>query len=1070
MGIVACAVTLAVGAAGLSVSPAVADDAPLSQGCTNLNNPAFDAAYASVDDLPGSHARRGVFGPKEVAVFTATRTSGAATAPDGMVTVTDEGPPFAQSQESFPAYVDGVSVLAVPLVQTFAARQFGWYSTAVSWNVKCGADANGNSVIDSEEVPAVDAPGTPGIATVVSGDGTLTATVVPATSGGPVDSYTLTASTRPPGDVDNTTSEVVGSCTVAAGSVPLSCTISGLSMGSVHVVKAVASGPGGTSELSPSSAKVVPVTNAGVAELFRCDGAPGQPRSIPVSLTGLKHVGTRAQRELAIRMTPALPAGSGTLILHASLMGTPDSSPVDGYRFSAWASTMTTLLDPQGVGFVPNSAGDAGTGVTTTVLSREVMPGSSGVYPQQFLTGQNDSTFRLYNQGALFLPAPDSPYCADLRTYPVRFGADTNFFALARFLDDPRIIPGAPVVRPGSDSATVTITPPRAADEVTSYTVTASPGGKTCTVPDPAASLSCTITGLTALPDNQRYTFTSTATGPWGAAATNTFAGFGSGTPSANDPTAGSASAVSAASPVGVPVATPVTITGANLTKVYGEVDPAAVTTPTITGVVEGEALTQQPTCQRVAGENVGEKAITCSGATSPVSPITGTPAYAFTYVDGALTITKRPITVTPNGQSIVFGDPLPTSFPYTVTSGSLVAGDQIGGGCVVSAVPTRPKNAGTYPILCSSLTAGSNYDLTVGAANFVITKKAGVVTPDAQTITFGDADPTFTYSVSGVPDGYALDTPPTCGVTGAHTNAGQYTISCSGGADKNVDLTQTATATLTVNKASVVVTAKNATKVYGAAEPTYGFTTTGAGTVTQVNCGVSGAHAGAGEYPIECGGGTAGPNYTVTYQPGTLTVTKAALTLTADDKSRTTAQANPTLTYTPTGLVNNDTTATAFTGTPELSTTATSTSPVGPYPISIAAGTVSSTNYDITYVPGTLTVTAAAPPGKPTPTLSPGALVITTKNKGKTVKSITVSATLTDRGVGLKGKTVSFSVPGINLCTAKTTTAGVATCKIGAFRAAAILFHGGYTASFAGDATNNKTSVFSRNVRVVKS
>jgi len=502
----------------------------------------------------------------------------------------------------------------------------------------------------------------------------------------------------------------------------------------------------------------------------------------------------------------------------------------------------------------------------------------------------------------------------------------------------------------------------------------------------------------------------------------------------------------------------PVTITADNLSKTYGDVDPSS--TYQVTGLEAGDNLTKVPACIRVPGENVGTKTVTCSGAEAAAK-------YEITYVAGSLTIAKRPVTVTPNGQSIMVGDALPASYPYTVTSGGLAFADAISGTCGVSGTP---KDAGTYPITCPSLSAGSNYDLTVGTANLVISKKAGVVTPDAKTITFGDSDPTFTYTISGVPDDYTLDTPPTCGVTGAHANAGQYTISCTGGADKNFDLTQTATAKLTVNKASVVVTAKNASKVYGAADPTFGSTFTGVEALTVgANCGVTGAHSNAGDYTIECGGGSAGPNYEVTYNTGTLTVTKAALTLTADNKSRTTAQANPTLTYTPTGLVNDDTAATAFTGAPELSTTATEASTPGVYPISISAGTVSSSNYLVSYVPGTLAVTAVAPPGKVTPNLSPGALVITTKNKGKTVKSITVSAKLTSNGVAVKGKKVTFAVPGITMCTATTNSSGVATCSIGVFRAAAILFHGGYTATFAGDSTYNKTAVFSRDVRVIK-
>ncbi len=48
-----------------------------------------------------------------------------------------------------------------------------------------------------------------------------------------------------------------------------------------------------------------------------------------------------------------------------------------------------------------------------------------------------------------------------------------------------------------------------------------------------------------------------------------------------------------------------------------------------------------------------------------------------------------------------------------------------------------------------------------------------------------------------------------------------------------------------------------------------------------------------------------------------------------------------PTLTYSITGFVNSDTAATALTGTPSLSTTASSSSSAGPYPITISQGTL---------------------------------------------------------------------------------------------------------------------------------
>ncbi len=77
----------------------------------------------------------------------------------------------------------------------------------------------------------------------------------------------------------------------------------------------------------------------------------------------------------------------------------------------------------------------------------------------------------------------------------------------------------------------------------------------------------------------------------------------------------------------------------------------------------------------------------------------------------------------------------------------------------------------------------------------------------------------------------------------------------------------------------------------------------------------------------------------------GNLTVSKAALTVVATSVSRTPEKVNPTLTYTITGFVNGDTSA-VVSGAPVLSTTATSASPQGNYPITIALGSLAAKNY----------------------------------------------------------------------------------------------------------------------------
>lgn len=84
------------------------------------------------------------------------------------------------------------------------------------------------------------------------------------------------------------------------------------------------------------------------------------------------------------------------------------------------------------------------------------------------------------------------------------------------------------------------------------------------------------------------------------------------------------------------------------------------------------------------------------------------------------------------------------------------------------------------------------------------------------------------------------------------------------------------------------------------------------------------------------------------------LVVQKAALTITADHKTKFEAEPNPTLTVTYTGFVLGET-ASVFLTPAVVSTTATTASAPGTYPITVTAATAA--NYQISFVNGTLTV-----------------------------------------------------------------------------------------------------------------
>ena len=97
-------------------------------------------------------------------------------------------------------------------------------------------------------------------------------------------------------------------------------------------------------------------------------------------------------------------------------------------------------------------------------------------------------------------------------------------------------------------------------------------------------------------------------------------------------------------------------------------------------------------------------------------------------------------------------------------------------------------------------------------------------------------------------------------------------------------------------------------------------------------------------------------PNYVVTTNSGTLTITSASLTVTAANATRVYGDANPAFTGTITGLLNGDNITATY------SSTAAAVSAVGTYPITPALVDPANKlgNYTVTSNNGTLTVTPA--------------------------------------------------------------------------------------------------------------
>ena len=163
-----------------------------------------------------------------------------------------------------------------------------------------------------------------------------------------------------------------------------------------------------------------------------------------------------------------------------------------------------------------------------------------------------------------------------------------------------------------------------------------------------------------------------------------------------------------------------------------------------------------------------------------------------------------------------------------------------------------------------------------------------------------------------------------------------------------------------------VRLTAKvnNASRQYGNEDPQ--FTTTYTGFVNNEDASVitndgsystmATAKSDVGTYVITQIGATA-QNYEFEYEEGILTITKAPLIITANDKTITYGDSLPTLDAKFEGLKNNETMP-SWVNEPQFSTTASSTSYVGTYPITIS--NVEAKNYDLTIKSGSLIIEKA--------------------------------------------------------------------------------------------------------------
>ncbi len=225
-----------------------------------------------------------------------------------------------------------------------------------------------------------------------------------------------------------------------------------------------------------------------------------------------------------------------------------------------------------------------------------------------------------------------------------------------------------------------------------------------------------------------------------------------------------------------------------------------------------------------------------------------------------------------------------------------------------------------------------------------------------------------------------------------------------------------TTNVSLTVLKAPLTITANATNRIYGGANPTFTASYSGfisgegpTNLITPVTFSTPATTSSpANTYAITPGDATA-QNYAISFVNGTLTVVPAALSVVAQDATRTYGETNPIFTGALAGLLNNDDITASYT------TAATMNSPVGIYDITPVlndpGGKLS--NYTLFSTNGVMAITA-------------GTIIVTANDKAKVYGEALPGLTASYAGFVLGEDTNSLTT------LAALTTTAVATSDVG--------------------------------------
>ncbi len=337
---------------------------------------------------------------------------------------------------------------------------------------------------------------------------------------------------------------------------------------------------------------------------------------------------------------------------------------------------------------------------------------------------------------------------------------------------------------------------------------------------------------------------------------------------------------------------------------------------------------------------------------------------YTYAFANATLTVEKAILDVTADDLSRTYGAENPT---LTLSYSGFANGEDE---AVLTSLPTlsceaTPQSpAGSYDITVSG-GEGSNYTLEYTPGTLIVEKAPLTVTADDQTRSYGEENPTLTFTYSGFVNGEdesVLTMQPSASCEATSTSqAGRYDIIVSGGEDENYRFVYVKGAlTVTASSGELTFTAIGE-KTYGDAP--FALKISSPNTETPITFSIedeSIATISDGTVTILKAGKTtisahqaASTNFGEATTTTELVVNKAPLTIQAENKSRKYGEANPTLTLVYEGFVNGDNKDDIE--VPEIACEATSTSIPGNYPITLTE--ITDERYAIETLDGELTI-----------------------------------------------------------------------------------------------------------------